>query len=255
MQVTIFSTVLAGTLVAIYITSSYVSFKALSFADLAVYSLFAMLGSMLIPFTAGILYWNEDLEVHKVICCILVIVALLVGLPKGRSARTGAWYNVLVFLMMGLIGLMNKFHQSKSMEEYRMLEEGFIVLCHVFGIVYNVSLYAFLQYRASENPEKIAFPAILPGTKIALLCVLAYGLINWAGNLLPLKALLHVPTSVQFPMMTGLVIVMTTLASFTLGEKPEKRTVLSALIAVAGLTVLIVGEYQIIILQNELGSP
>jgi len=245
-EVTPFSAAVAAVMAAILVTFSYVSVKALSYANLAIYSMFAMLGGMLVPFVGGILLWDEGFGIQKAVCCLLVVVALFTNLPKEKGTRSGVKYYILTFVLNGLIGLVAKFHQSGV--GYNVPSKSYIALYCAFAVVISAVLYGFLRFRQAADARKVA-DGQRPSTdertqslfkpRAAMYCILGYGVVNWAGNLLLLIALLHLPASVQYPMVTGAVIAMSTLASFIIGEKPEKRTVLSAALAVVGLIVLV----------------
>jgi len=241
-EVTPFSSMLAMAMAVILVTFSYVSVKALSYANLAIYSMFAMLGGMLIPFVGGILLWNEGFGIQKVVCCLLIIVALLTNLPKEKSTRSGVKYYIFTFVLNGLIGLTAKFHQSGA--GYNVSSKSFIALYCAFAVVLSLLLYGFLRFRQAatsdgRQPFTDERTLSLFKPRAALFYMLGYGVVNWAGNLLLLLTLLHLPASVQYPMVTGAVIAMSIVASFTIGEKPKMRTVLSAALAVIGLIVLV----------------
>ena len=53
-------------------------------------------------------------------------------------------------------------------------------------------------------------------------------------------ALAHVDASVQYPMVTGGVMIVSTLISFFGEDKPSKKELLSILVAFIGLTLLFV---------------
>lgn len=62
-----------------------------------------------------------------------------------------------------------------------------------------------------------------------------YGLINGGANLVALVALLHLPASVQYPLITGAVIVFSTLLGFFMGEKPTAKGIGAAALSFAAM--------------------
>jgi len=244
-EATAFSIVLATIYALILVAFSYVSVKVLSCANIAVYSMFTMLGGMLIPAAAGIAIWGEELGMAKVVCCLFVTAALLVNLPKGKSSRSAVKYYILAFVLNGAASVVFKWHQSGG--ESSVSSQGFIVLYSAFTAMLALGLLVLLRLRPSEAANE-ALPeqrhegiCFFLGPRIALLFVLGYGVFNWGGQLLVLVSLLHLHASVQFPMLTGAVITMSTIASFIIGEKPGKRTVFAMALAVIGMVVLMAG--------------
>ena len=61
---------------------TYCSFKALKRINLSVFSLFSMLGGMLLPFIQGILFYEESITITKVISVLIILVSLLLTLKK-----------------------------------------------------------------------------------------------------------------------------------------------------------------------------
>ena len=65
-----------------------------------------------------------------------------------------------------------------------------------------------------------------------------YGLITTVANLILLIALLHVDASVQYPIVTGGVIVLSLMWDWILGKKPNRYAVGAAAVSFAGLLFL-----------------
>ena len=73
MEFTLFSLALSGVYALCYILMTYYSLKAFYVANLSVYSVFTMLGGMMLPFLAGTTFFGEDISVYKVLCCALIV--------------------------------------------------------------------------------------------------------------------------------------------------------------------------------------
>ena len=65
-----------------------------------------------------------------------------------------------------------------------------------------------------------------------------YGVITTLANLILLIALLHVDASVQYPIVTGGVIVLSLMWDWILGKKPNRYAVGAAAVSFAGLLFL-----------------
>lgn len=71
----------AMALIASLIGIAFVYFSAFVFdrVNLSVYSLFSMLGGMILPAIYGIVFYSEDFSVRLVLCIAVIIVALFIG--------------------------------------------------------------------------------------------------------------------------------------------------------------------------------
>ena len=97
------------------IAMGYYSLKAFSVANLSVYSVFSMLGGMILPFFLGVLFFNEgDNLIFKVICCALIVVAVLLNIKSGKQNKKALFYYFAVFVLNGMAGVISKIHQSST---------------------------------------------------------------------------------------------------------------------------------------------
>ena len=67
---------------------TFFTFKALRVANLSLYSLFSMLGGMLLPFLQGIIFYGEDMTLAKVVCLVLIFAALALTVERGGNKFT-----------------------------------------------------------------------------------------------------------------------------------------------------------------------
>ena len=117
LQYSLFSMLLALLSAAKNVLSAYLSIMVLSKANLSVYSLYSMLGGMLLPFAYAIMFCGEPLTWQKCVCTVLVMGALLLGLrgkenaaeEKRQQGSPLPWY-LGVFVMNGLSGVFSTIH-------------------------------------------------------------------------------------------------------------------------------------------------
>jgi multidrug transporter EmrE-like cation transporter len=69
--------------------------------------------------------------------------------------------------------------------------------------------------------------------------MLGYGVLNKIGNFLLLIALAHLPASVQYPMVTGGVMICSTVICFFTHQKPGKREIASLVLSFVGILALV----------------
>lgn len=97
LQFTPFSFACAAIHALFLISFAFLNLKAFAVADLAKYSMFTMLGGMIVPFAFGIILFNEELTPGKVICCILVAVALYIQLRRKGQQKGAFLFNSRIF--------------------------------------------------------------------------------------------------------------------------------------------------------------
>lgn len=218
-----FSTLMAlwGAINSILYTTC--SLKAFSSANLSVYSIFAMLGGMLLPFFFGIFFAGEPLTAAKILCCVLILVSLALTFQKGKSSKKAIFYYFAVFLLNGMNGVIAKIHQSSpvSVDSQSFLAMQNLISFIICSLIYIIKNKKYISVTKKELSFSIGF---------ALACGI--------GNLFTLIALTELPASVQYPIITGGVMVFSTVISIIRCERPRKKEIISALIAFVS-TILI----------------
>ena len=200
------------------------SMKALGKINLSVYSVFAMLGGMVLPFLAGILFFEEALTLGKVICFITVGVSLFFTVEKGRG-KGGFWYYAGVFVLNGMSGVLAKIYQAADFAKTG--EAGYSVLCSLCATVISL---VFL-FCVGGNRIKLTLKSGFQ--------MLGYGALCKVGNFLLLIALAHLPASAQYPLVTGGVMVFSVIISLFTPDKPKKKDIAAVVLSLAGIMALV----------------
>ena len=204
------------------IAMGYYSLKAFSVANLSVYSVFSMLGGMILPFFLGVLFYDEgDNLVFKIICCALIVVAVLLNIKSGKQNKKALLYYFAVFVLNGMAGVISKIHQS-STSLSPVDSTSFMLLTAAVSVVISAA-WLLIAYR--EIP-------LIKGKNI--LFVTGYGVFNGLGNLFLLIAVSGengLPASVQYPLGTGGVMVCSTVISTIRKEKLTVREYIATAIA------------------------
>ena len=217
---------------------TFCTLKALEHINLSLYSLFTMLGGMLLPFLHGILFRGEDLTPARLLCLILVMAALA-ATPnqKERSDRRGRLWCVPVFILNGMSGVLSECFagapvtwKSDASSGAQASPSDYSLLCALF----SAALAAVLLLVFFRKKEK-GIPKTLRGTAFGALG----GCINRIANLILVFALAQgVDASVQYPMVTGGTMIVSTAVCFLRGDKPCKREIVSVLLAFLGMLAL-----------------
>ena len=203
------------------------SFKALGKTNLSVYSLFSMLGGMVLPFLQGIIFYGEPLTVAKTVCFVLIVLSLSFTIQKGNKGG-GIIYYAGVFVFNGMSGVLTKIFTSAPYLKASATD--FTMWSTIVSVTISliVLLTVFRKKSDKEKPQTFLTEAICVGS----------GSINRIANLLLVIALAHVHASVQYPMVTGGVMIISTLISLFGKNKPTVKQLISVGVAFVGLLLL-----------------
>lgn len=205
---------------------TFCSFKALDTINLSLFSLFSMLGGMTLPFLQGMIFYGEPPTVAKVTCFVLICVALALTVSRGEKKGGGLYY-VGIFVLNGTSGVLAKiftesFFAKTSAAEY----SAWISICTV-ALAGTAWL---LFFRRKGNGSRATWGS----------CGVSAlnGGVNESANFLLVMALSHVEASVQYPMVTGGVMIVSTLICLFGERKPSRKEMLSVAIAFVGMLAL-----------------
>lgn len=204
---------------------SFCSLKALGKINLSLYSLFSMLGGMVLPFCLGVFFFDEQFTVGKAICLVAVIAALLMSVEKG-TAKGGTVYYIGVFVFNGLSGVISKFFQASELP--KTSEAAYSVWTAVMTALISGVILAFVW---KKSPLKLNAKAVVS--------MAGNGILNRVANFLLLLSLSYLPASVQYPMITGGVMIVSTLLGYFSPNKPKAREWIALALSFAGIMALV----------------
>lgn len=223
-EFTPFSCAMAFLAALVGVTFTYFSVLAFDKVNLSVYSLFSMLGGMILPVIYGVAFYAEDFSLKRVLCVAVIIAALFIGTDLKADKKT-LLYCIAVFMLNGLAGVVSKCHQSSAMATSSsnfMLIKSIITLliCAAYMLVTGMKI-------SLSKPAKSIRAAV------------CFAFMTGIANLFVLIALMHVNASVQYPMITGGTIVVSVIISLVCKEKVTYKNILSALLALAATLLII----------------
>ena len=202
------------------------SFKALGKINLSVFSVYSMLGGMLLPFLQGIIFYGEEITIAKVLCVLFIIIALLLTVEKGEKMK-GMKYYAGVFIFNGMSGVISKIFNTAPFE--RTSAEFYSIMGCAMSAV--IALVVILTVFKGDKTQKSNWGKTLFFGGVS-------GITNRVANLLLLIALLHVDTSVQYPLVTGGVMVVSSIINLFGENKPSKKELYSVGVAFVGMLAL-----------------
>ena len=217
LHITWVSLLIAVLYAAVCLLSSYAGLKAFGTANLSVYSIFMMLGGMLLPFAYGILFANEALSFAKALSILLICAAVGCSFEKGAEGKNAYRVYAAIFILNGLVGVLSKIHLSVA----ALAVDSYSFMATIqLALLAMCLLYCLMTRQGIPKPSGKLY-----------LCLSGYAVCNGNGNLFCQIALTSLPASVQYPIITGGVMVFSTLISLARREPIGGKTYLAAALA------------------------
>ena len=206
------------------IAFTFCSMKALGRINLSLYSLFSMLGGMALPFVAGICFFEEELTLAKGVCFVIITVALAITVKRGDK-KGGFIYYAGIFVLNGMSGVLSKIFQASSLE--KTSDTGFSLLAALLSVGVCLISLLFLPTDGQRFRWK---PFLYAGGN---------GVFNRVANLFLLIALSHVSASAQYPLVTGGVMIVSTVISAFTSKKPTSREIAAVILSFIGIIAMV----------------
>ena len=209
---------------------TFCTFRALDSVNLSLFSLFSMLGGMMLPFLQGILFYGEAVTVAKVAAVVLICISLSLSVDrKGKGG--GLIYCIGIFIFNGMSGVLTKLFNTLPFE--RTSAAGYSIWGGIITVLLSGSVWLILNHREkAQAGAKFSPKACAVGA--------ATGAINKVANFILVLALVHVDASIQYPAVTGGVIIVSTLICLFGDKRPSRRELISVAIAFLGTLFLFV---------------
>lgn len=232
------------------------SIIGMSLGRVSTITTFMLLGGMVLPFIYGVTVLNEAITIPKVIAIVIMIVSLipsLISKEEGENKEQDKKKHMLyilvlliVFIGNGAISIITNASQKApdavSTENYMFI----IAVIQIIIALTTAIIIALKNKKAEENFTKSLFSGVgkkyaLKAILIAFLCSALYGVCNSLGNVFSLACVnANMDASIQFPVISGSVIVLTALIAWALfKETPKKKDWISIVLSVAGVILFI----------------
>ena len=236
---------------------SVASIAAMHCGNVSVITTYCLAGGMVLPYFYGILQLNEEAGIFKwigilVLCLSLVPAVMVKSEGTGHSKKENIWFFLLcmvIFLTNGFVSIFSKMHQISpaAINENHFLFLAALVNLSIVIIV-QLALSAVRAGKGEKNVLKNTFWEI-GKTKMSpklflLLIVLAGGhaICNAIGNLFSLRCMMTMDASIQFPVLSAVVIILTAIFGRVIfKEKITKNTLLSLILSAAGIAIFGIG--------------
>ncbi len=219
---------------------TFCAFRALDHINLSLFSVFSMLGGMILPFFQGIFFYGESITLAKGICVLFIIAALAFTVEKGEKKR-GIIFYIGIFVSNGMAGVIAKIYTATDLP--KVSAAGYSMWCAAMTALLSGIAWLLLtiwekrrscdEKRETQKPEG---KVVLQSYGIGAL----KGSINTVASFMLVLALANVEASVQYPMVTGGTMIVSTVISCFGDKKPNKREIASVALAFWGMLALFV---------------
>jgi len=239
------------------IVCSVASIAAMHCGNVAVITTYCLAGGMVLPYFYGILQLGESTGLFKwlgiaVLCFSLVPAVMVKSEGTEHSKKENIWFFVLcilIFLTNGLVSIFSKMHQISPAaidENHFVCLSALIRLAIV--LVLQFALAAVQSLKGKKDVLKSAFWEIgrskMSGKLFLLLIVLSgsYAVCNAIGNLFSLRCMMTMDASIQFPVLSAVVIILTALFGRVIfKEKITRNTLISLVLSAIGIALFGIG--------------
>ena len=230
LSITLFSFFIALLAALNSVACNICTLKSLEKVNLSLYSLFSMLGGMMLPFVVGMIFYREPLTLAKGLCLAVICTALLITVDLKKKASGGEIFYIGVFFFNGMSGVFSKIHTDA-------INKGVISTASSAGYSFWISL---ISVFVSLSALLILGKKVKKPSGRALLWGAGGGALNRIANFLLLIALAALPASVQYPFVTGGVIIVSTIISALTKQKPSVRELCAVALAFVGILLLVI---------------
>ena len=137
LEITPFSLLMAALLILFCGAYALIGFKIISMGSMAVYTMFLMLGGMMLPYFFGLIYLNEEFSYLRLIGLVLMVVAIALSGMEGsneQKKKGSLLFFVLcliVFCLNGSGSIVSKIHQLPQNESLTISPTAFVMLAGI----------------------------------------------------------------------------------------------------------------------------
>ena len=223
-EITRFSLAVAVVYAVVCVVFSYCSVKAFESANLSVYSVFSMIGGMVLPFVFG-LFLGDEFRLLRVVGCVVLSAVIVFTADRSGKHKGGFKYYVAIFFLNGLVGVLSTIHQHYN--NLCVDSASFMMLTKLCTIVISFALLIF-----SKNKS------ILLNKKALAYCG-GHSVFNSVGNLMLLVALKYLSPTVQHPLVTGGTMLFAFIIAVLRRDKIGKKDVLGTVLAILATIIIV----------------
>lgn len=217
LHLTPFSWLMAALLILFCGAYALIGFKIIAMGNIAVYTMFLMLGGMTLPYFFGLIYLEETFSYLRLVGLLLMIVAIALSNVQGnkQAKKKGSFLFfmlcMIVFILNGSGSIVSKIHQLPANAHKVVSDPAFVMMAGIIRVVVFSLIYLLIYIKDRRSPKEMRpKPTKLRWPVIGIM--LASSAVDGASYLCQLIGASHLPATVLYPMITGGSVVLTALA-------------------------------------------
>lgn len=205
-----------------------IGFKVMKEGGVALYALFLMTGSMVVPYVWGLLFLNEPFSWLRLAGLVVIFAAVTISKVSDFKANPKQMaLCIAVFFFNGFVSVISKVHQVEV--NYPVISAAaFTVVVNFWKMALSGMAYGAVFKKFREQPKLPPLRKIYP---YVVGCTMTGGIYY----VLQLLVAGKVSASVMYPMMTGGNIIFSALlGKVILHEQLSKRAIIGIILCFAG---------------------
>ncbi len=198
-----FSLILAFAMSLCAMAYSIVGFRILKAGGMALYSLFLMLGGMLLPYLFGVVFLEEKLTLLRIFGVVFIGAAVVCS-GKTKYDFSGLVYLccIVVFILNGAVSILSKCHQI-SLSYAPVSSTAFVMYSGIGKFLFSGAALLFCKKEKKDDPASAKSVIAIIG------CSAVIGGVSYMLQLIGAKEL---PATVLYPIVTGGSIIFSALS-------------------------------------------
>lgn len=220
----------------------------MKYGKMSEYSMFMMLGGMILPYFFGIIALDETVSATQIIGLCILIFALPFSTikPKNNIEQTKQpklYYIlcILIFFINGSTSIVSKVH---SINVEAIPAANFVVYVNLWQAVINGVIYVIftaINKKIDKPTDKTAVQKAFSHKTKSVITIAIYAIVSGFGFLFQLIAAETVPAVVIYPFVTGGTIVLSTIgARIFFKEKVSVPMFISIILSFAGTILFVI---------------
>lgn len=231
------TTLLFGALFGLdFVITVSVYYYAMQIGPLS-YTTFFFSASMVVPVIVGLFIWNEHLTLPTGIGIVMFMAAFyfisVLGGEKGGKINT-KWIILclICWLFNGLLSVISKQHQLiLAGDGYQQM----MTVSFTSAAIFAMAAWGILRIKDGKEACAGDFAIIKSG----ILPIIGTALGSGAGNVIMTYLSSRMPSSIQYPLVLGCIVVSVSLYSIIfLKERPSKPGIIGIIIGLAAIVVI-----------------
>lgn len=245
-EFTLFSFIIALLYSINGMTCTIFGMKVLEKTTLSIYTLFLMLGGMIVPFVYG-LFTGESLTLMKAVAVILVALSLLIDVKKEDDKKANLKLILccmMIFLTNGLAHVLTYIHQRSTWDTVNT--SSFLLLAFICKLVITGGLLSWITFnkKNSESLEKESVCVqkkgeILRSWLITIGVIIGYVVVSGLAQWISAYTAVYVDAGIKSTIITGGCIVMSAFFGLIFGEKLTLIKIAQLVLALGGVVLMV----------------